>query len=366
MKHLLAVFSIAVAVKSFQQVGRQQHDLFSSTFVATPRFRGVQLRKAGYLTPLAANGLVDGSPQDPKRNQKRTKKLAIALPNVVVQPDIAIATAKVGHSTPPASVSKLLQKYALGAVGVVAGLLALLYTTSFFEAVMHSTSGLSESVGNSAMLAATTGVAVGALHTVAGPDHLAGLAPLVVGQRRSPVAAFGLGALWGTGHATGQLLIGIACLAVKLGFLDFAWAGALDQFSGALVGLSLVAIGLLGYHEARHYNDAETHIDCRGSKGGRFGWTTYVTGVLHGLSPDALIFIAPALALPRLAAVCHVVGVGAGTLLSMGGCTALLSALCCRSPRLRMVSSGASYVAMLLGACIFAASLGFSVPLPGL
>ena len=38
-----------------------------------------------------------------------------------------------------------------------------------------------------------------------GPDHLAALAPLVIGQRRSIFAAFGLGALWGSGHATGQL-----------------------------------------------------------------------------------------------------------------------------------------------------------------
>ena len=50
-----------------------------------------------------------------------------------------------------------------------------------------------------------TGIAVGTLHTVAGPDHLAGLAPLVVGPGHSPASAFGLGALWGSGHATGQL-----------------------------------------------------------------------------------------------------------------------------------------------------------------
>ena len=40
----------------------------------------------------------------------------------------------------------------------------------------------------------------------AGPDHLAALAPLVIGKRRSIFAAFGLGALWGSGHATGQLV----------------------------------------------------------------------------------------------------------------------------------------------------------------
>lgn len=55
------------------------------------------------------------------------------------------------------------------------------------------------------------GLAVGGLHTVAGPDHLAALAPLVIGKRRTPFAAFGLGALWGSGHATGQLVVGLGC-----------------------------------------------------------------------------------------------------------------------------------------------------------
>jgi len=249
--------------------------------------------------------------------------------------------------------------------GVSIGVVALLYITSMFEGLMHGASGLLQ--GQSRWLAGAVGLAVGMLHTASGPDPLAGLAPLVVGQRRSVAAAFGLGALWGSGHATGQMIIGAVCLAVQAGLLHLAWSPVLGQASSLLVGASLVAIGLLGYREGQTFeedglwNQQQTTPRMRG----KFGWATYATGVLYGLSPDALLFIAPALALPRLAGVFHVAGVVMGTLLSMGGCTALLGALCQRSARLKLISSSASSVAMLLGVCIMAASIGISFPLPG-
>jgi len=252
----------------------------------------------------------------------------------------------------------------LKAAGVVAGLMALLYLTRGFEGVCHKAGDLL--AGRSPLAAGALGLAVGTLHTFAGPDHLAGLAPLIIGQRRSPVAAFGLGALWGSGHATGQLLIGLGCLAVQIGLVRLAWAPAFGQFSGFLVGASLVAIGLLGFHEAREFEEEAAADGGETKERGRFGWATYATGVLHGLSLDAIIFITPALALPRIAAAFHVAGVVGGTLLSMGAYTSLLSAVCRRSPRLQIISAGASSVAILLGVLIVFASLGISIPLPGL
>jgi len=226
---------------------------------------------------------------------------------------------------------------------------------------MQRTTGLFNC--RSPVVAAATGLAVGTLHTFAGPDHLAGLAPLVIGQRRSPLAAFGLGALWGSGHATGQSIIGLACLVMQLGLLRVATLPALGRASAILVGASLIAIGLLGFYEAREYDDNEMPTK---AKRDRFSWATYATGVLHGLSPDAIIFIAPALALSRWAATFHVAGVVAGTLVSMGGYTMLLSILSQQTPRLKLVSLWASSIAMLLGCSILAASFGFTVALPGL
>lgn len=256
----------------------------------------------------------------------------------------------------------VVKRWVQNGCGIAAGLVGLLYITSFFESVMHSSTGFIS--GSSIHVAAITGFAVGTLHTVAGPDHLAGLAPLVVGQRRSPAAAFGLGALWGSGHATGQMLIGLACLLVHVGLLKTSWASAFSQFSGFMVGASLIAIGCFGLHEARDFDEVEE--DGNTSQKSRFGWATYATGVLHGLSPDAIVFVAPALTLPRLAGVCHVTGVVVGTLVAMGACTTLLSAFCRRNPRVKSISSWASSIAILLGACILAACLGVSVPLPGL
>jgi len=253
-------------------------------------------------------------------------------------------------------------KVSLGALAAFAGLFALLYVTSGFEVCMEAAS--STVAGKSPLVAGIIGLAVGALHTFAGPDHLAGLAPLVIGQGRSLPAAFGLGALWGSGHATGQVLLGLGCMLVQIGILRMAWAGVLSQASNSLIGASLIGIGLLGLNETRKFS-AEDALSESPSRP-RFGWATYLTGVLHGLSLDAILFISPALALPRLAAILHILGVAVGTLVSMGVYTSLLSRLRTQGPRLQMISCGASVVAMMLGACILLASFGLSIGLPGL
>lgn len=61
---------------------------------------------------------------------------------------------------------------------------------------------------------AWTGLVTGVLHTMTGPDHLASLAPLTIG--RSKVQSTLLGALWGAGHGTGQLLLGSIFLLFKV------------------------------------------------------------------------------------------------------------------------------------------------------
>lgn len=63
------------------------------------------------------------------------------------------------------------------------------------------------------MRSAGAGLAAGCLHTLAGADHLAALTPLTIG--RSHLRASLLGALWGFGHSTGQLLLGLAMVLLK-------------------------------------------------------------------------------------------------------------------------------------------------------
>lgn len=57
------------------------------------------------------------------------------------------------------------------------------------------------------------GLGAGGLHTLAGADHLAGLTPLTVGRR--PAASALMGGVWGAGHSTGQLILGLAMAALK-------------------------------------------------------------------------------------------------------------------------------------------------------
>jgi len=270
-----------------------------------------------------------------------------------------------GEKTPvgfAAVVSFVRRWYLVGFAGI-AGVIALLYITESVEHLSHRLHSVLNS--SSPVVAGFAGLAVGALHTFSGPDHLAGLAPLVIGQRRSTLAAFGLGALWGSGHATGQILIGLACLMVRFGLVNVGWAPAMGQVSGILVGVSLILIGLLGFNEVRNW-DAEAEAEEVEKRKARFNFATYATGVLHGLSLDAIIFITPALALPRVAGAFHVLGVVFGTLVSMGGYTALLSRLAAQSPRLTAVSATAASIAVALGVIILAATFGIEVDLPGM
>ncbi|CAK0788686.1 unnamed protein product [Prorocentrum cordatum] len=122
------------------------------------------------------------------------------------------------------------------------------------------------------------------LHTLAGPDHLAALAPLVVGKRRSPVKAFGLGALWGSGHAVGQLIIGAVCIAINFGILHGSVASRLQELSPLLVGGALVVLGLTGIREAWKYQLGDQTVDYGADSKGGFKRTS-ATVVLHEACP---------------------------------------------------------------------------------
>lgn len=266
-----------------------------------------------------------------------------------------------------------LGRLAVTAASVSISLGLLLWATSRFEVLAHSTTELLR--GSTTFAATAAGGAAGALHTLAGPDHLAALAPLVTGGRRTATSAFFLGALWGSGHATGQVVLGLACLAARAGFAPHApWAAAaakiLRRGVGGLVGVALIFIGVLGFREViearreaeKAAGQAEEGIVSGDSATKRYGWTTFATGVVHGLQPDALLFIMPALALPVKAAVGFVVAFGVGTLVSMGICAVLLAMLCNNPGRVELISTTASSIAVVLGVTILLASLGLEIP----
>ncbi|ESQ53608.1 hypothetical protein EUTSA_v10025471mg [Eutrema salsugineum] len=182
------------------------------------------------------------------------------------------------------------------------------------------------------LTSAWTGFLAGCLHTLSGPDHLAALAPLSIGRTRMESAA--VGALWGCGHDAGQVIFGLLFLLLK----DRLHIEVLQTWGTRIVGLTLVIIGAMGIKEASEVTEPcvalETDISSVISeekealtlpKKKKIGFATFATGVVHGLQPDALMIVLPALALPsRLAGSAFLIMFLVGTVIAMGSYTAFI------------------------------------------
>jgi len=81
-----------------------------------------------------------------------------------------------------------------------------------------------------------TGLSLGILHVLAGPDHLSALAALSVGNSWR---AFSLGLRWGLGHSTGLIVVAIIFILMK-GDLDLKLLG---RYCDTLVGAFMIVLG---------------------------------------------------------------------------------------------------------------------------
>jgi len=231
---------------------------------------------------------------------------------------------------------------------------------------------------------AWAGLLAGCLHTLAGPDHLAALTPLTIGRDRFKASV--LGAQWGFGHSVGQLILGLAFAVLKDkidGFMP-----ALSKYSGTLVGLILVIIGVSGikesfdarkeegdhgHHHHHHHDEPEVELGPDGAvrlvkKERKFGLATFFTGIVYGLQPDALFVIIPALALPtKLAAVAYILMFVFGTVAAMGGYTFAIGTATDRLGKknpfiLKNLSIIAAAVAIVVGVLVLLSGWGLEVP----
>jgi hypothetical protein len=182
------------------------------------------------------------------------------------------------------------------------------------------------------LTAALAGALAGLVHVLSGPDHLAAIAPIASDRRRTPWAA---GALWGLGHSSGVLLVGLLALWLR----EWLPLDALSSWSERAVGVVLIGIGLWGLHRAlglhvhthphshgqvRHEH-AHVHgvaITCdapHAAVGHAHTHAAFFVGVLHGLAGSShLIGVLPALALPGLlASAGYLGGYGGGTVAGM-------------------------------------------------
>jgi len=224
---------------------------------------------------------------------------------------------------------------------------------------------------------AWTGFFAGCLHTLSGPDHLAALAPLSIGRSRLESAA--VGALWGCGHDAGQVIFGLLFLLLK----DRLHIEIIRTWGTRVVGFTLLVIGAMGIKEA-----SEVPAPCVALENGecdvsvyetlenpkiekkkkKIGFATFATGIVHGLQPDALMMVLPALALPsRLAGAAFLGMFLVGTVIAMGSYTVFIGscseALKDRVPRItEKLTWAASIVAIALGLAIIVSQFfGFSL-----
>ncbi|XP_009791206.1 chloroplast protein FOR GROWTH AND FERTILITY 2 [Nicotiana tabacum] len=231
-------------------------------------------------------------------------------------------------------------------------------------------------VRNELLSSAWTGFFAGCLHTLSGPDHLAALAPLSIGRTRMESAA--VGALWGCGHDAGQLIFGLLFLLLK----DRLHIEVIRTWGTRVVGFTLLVIGAMGIREASEAHTLYVALENGESdvsvykgidapvigKKKKVGFATFATGIVHGLQPDALMIILPALALPsRLAGAAFLGMFLVGTVMAMGSYTAFIGscsqALKDRIPRItEKLTWASSLVAIGLGLCIIISQFfGFSL-----
>jgi hypothetical protein len=165
---------------------------------------------------------------------------------------------------------------------------------------------------------AFAGVTAGVHHALTGPDHVAGVAPLVAAAERKP---WRIGFSWGLGHAGGALLAAGIALALRARIPGLE--EQLSAVSERVVGVLLCAIGALGLRAALRREDArQAHAH-----------SAFGLGLVHGAAGLSHLFaVLPSLALPGVALpACYLGGYAAGCL----GALTVFAALLGRLPRAR-------------------------------
>ena len=185
------------------------------------------------------------------------------------------------------------------------------------------------------MLIPLTGAVAGFLHVVAGPDHLAAVAPLAVEDRERGWLA---GWTWGIGHAAGVVVVALLAVLLRDTLPPIE---EISAWSERLVGVALIALGAwalrrgLRIQSHPHLHGAVAHDHLHLRAGPRWvrplghAHASFYLGVLHGVAGSShFLGVLPALALPtQAAALLYIAAFGAGTVLAMMGFAAAVSSL---------------------------------------
>jgi nickel/cobalt transporter (NicO) family protein len=177
------------------------------------------------------------------------------------------------------------------------------------------------------------GLGLGLRHA-ADADHLAVVAALV--QREPGMRkALWIAALWGTGHAT--TFLGLGLLVV---LFEVRLPPVFEPIAEVVVGAMLLAVG--GWNLARSLRGPIVYASARRNQGHLRAW---LVGVIHGLSGSAGIALLAATTIPApLVAMVYLCLVALGTVFGMVLITAALA-----YPMGKAASSGSGFWARAVG-----------------
>lgn len=191
------------------------------------------------------------------------------------------------------------------------------------------------------------GFVAAAAHVLAGPDHLAAVAPLALNTKFRPWL---IGMAWGIGHLAGMLVIGILFFF----FRELIPVELISGYSERIVGFLLILIGIWAMLRLFHHTQktkhkhVHTHKDDSGNafvhvhdhdhgettKHGHphqeFERQTYLAalgiGILHGLAGVShILTLLPTLAFSsRIDSALYLFGFGGGTIFAMVGFSVVL------------------------------------------
>jgi sulfite exporter TauE/SafE len=211
------------------------------------------------------------------------------------------------------------------------------------------------------MLITISGALAGLFHVLAGPDHLAAVAPLALDRRRRGWIA---GWTWGIGHASGVVLVALLAVLLRDALPS---TDIISAWSERLVGAALIVVGVWALRRsmrlkpASHVHGRVSHDHLHVQAGPRWirrlghAHASFCLGVVHGVAGSShFLGVIPALALPtRAASVTYIAAFGAGTVAAMTMFAAIVSLTAGHSRRHhhthRALLAAAALVAIVVG-----------------
>jgi hypothetical protein len=179
-----------------------------------------------------------------------------------------------------------------------------------------------------------TGLVAGVVHVSTGPDHLAAVAPLSVGNGPR---GWRIGMQWGLGHCGGVLLIGLLALL----FREMLPLEAVSASAERLVGMLLIGVGTWGICKivtrGAAWRDASPYL--------KTPKAAFVIGTVHGLAGSShLLGVVPGLLFPAPAVYAYFMAFAVGTLATMGAFSLGLANLPQRLHRVALTGSSCAAV----------------------